>query len=224
MSLRPFVLMVTAACATAGAPQQAPNDAPAGHNDGQRGVDGTQQHDAADRVDAPPGSCATPISGAALATWSFTGESGSQASTNATSMAAGVTAGAVSRSASLTVASGVGSINSSNWSTSAQLDPQKYYTFSVTPPSGCQLDLTTLSIDTKISSTGPTMVSVATSDDAFGQTSSVTTSTTGVVSTPALHVNGATSAIELRVYGFAASSTGGTLRIENTLTLNGTLR
>ena len=223
MSLRPCVLMVTAACATAGAPQQAPNDA-TNHSDGQRNTgDGAQQIDAAGHVDSPPGSCANAFSGA-LATWSFTGEAGSQASTAATSSATGVNAGAVSRSASLTVASGVGSINSSNWATTASLDPSKYYTFTVTPPSGCQMDLTTLSIDTKISSTGPSMAVVATSDDAFGQTSSLSTSTSGVVSTPTLHVSGATSMVELRVYGFAASATGGTFRIQNTLTLNGALR
>jgi len=220
MSLRPFVLMVTAACATAGAPQQAPNDAPANHSDGPRGGDGTQQQDAAGHPDSPPGSCATPFSGA-LAAWSFTGEPGSQASTAATSMATGVNAGAVSRSASLTVASGVGSINSSNWPTAAALDASKYYTFTVTPPTGCQMDLTALAIDAKASGTGPTMAVVATSDDSYGQTSSLSTT---APSTPTLHVNGATGMIELRVFGFAASGTGGTLRIQNTLTLSGTLR
>ena len=222
MSLRPFVLMITAACATAGAPRQAPSDGPAGNSDGQRNTgDGPQQQqDAAGHVDAPPGSCATPFSGA-LATWSFTGEPGSQPSTTATSMATGVNASAVSRSASLTVASGVGSINSSNWPSAAAKDPQKYYTFTVTPPSGCQLDLTMLSIDGKASGTGPAMAVVATSDDSFAQTSTVSTS---AASTPALHVSGATTAIEVRVYGFSATGTGGTLRIQNTLTVSGALR
>lgn len=220
MSLRPCVLMVTAACATAGAPRQAPSDAPSNLADGARTTDGPQQHVDASTIDSPPGSCANAFSGA-LATWSFTGEPGSQTSTAATSTATGVTAGAVSRSAGLTVASGVGSINSSNWPTTATRDTTKYYTFSITPPSGCQLDLSSLSIDAKSSSTGPTMAVVATSDDAYSQTSTVSTT---APSTPALHVSGATTAIQLRVYGFGASSTGGTLRIQNTLTLTGVLR
>jgi len=221
MSLRPLLLMVTAACATAGAPQQAPSDAPAGHADGPRGGDGTQQQDAAGHVDSPPGSCATPFSGA-LAVWSFTGQTGTESSVAASSTATGVNAGAVSRSASLTVPTGgSNSINASNWPTAASLDAQKYFTLTVTPPSGCQLDLTSLSIDVSKSSTGPSMAAVATSDDSFTQTSSVSTSTT---STPALQVSGATTAIELRVYGFAAGGTAGTMRIQNTLTLSGALR
>ncbi len=220
MSLRPCVLMVTAACATAGRAQQAPNDAPANQADGARTGDGPQQHiDAA--IDSPPGSCPQAFTGA-LVTWSFTGQNGTEASVSPTAMATGVTAGAVSRSASLTVPSGgQNSINASNWPTAAQLDPQKYYTFTVTPPSGCQMDLSSVSIDASASGTGPAMAVVATSDDTYAQTSSLSTS---APSTPALHVNGATTAIELRVYGFAASSASGTLRIQNTLTLDGTLR
>ncbi|HSN30897.1 MAG TPA: hypothetical protein VLT45_31640 [Kofleriaceae bacterium] len=220
MSLRPCVLMVTAACATAGRPQQAPNDAPAGQSDGARSGDGPQQH-IDGGIDAPPGSCPQAFSGA-LATWSFTGQTGTEASVSASATATGVTAGAVSRSASLTVPTGgQNSINASNWPTAAQLDAQKYYTFIVTPPSGCQMDLSSLSIDALSSGTGPTMAVVATSDDSYGQTSTVSTT---APSTPALHVSGATTMIELRVYGFSASSASGTLRIQNTLTLNGALR
>lgn len=222
MSLRPLLLMVLAACATAGNSQrQGAADAPPSNSDGPRNTgDGPQQHIDAALIDSPPGSCATPFTGA-LATWSFTGEPGTQTSTAATSMATGVSAGAVSRSASLTIASGVGSINSSNWPTAAQLDPQKYYTFSVTPPNGCQMDLAMLSTDALSSGTGPAMAVVATSDDSYAQTSSLSTT---APSTPQLHVNGATTAIELRVYGFAATGTGGTMRLRNTLTLSGTLR
>ncbi|MBV8761705.1 MAG: hypothetical protein JO257_30705 [Deltaproteobacteria bacterium] len=223
MSLRPLLLMVTAACATAGNSQhQGTSDAPPGTSDGpHNNSDGPAPHnDAAPIIDSPPGSCATPFMGA-LATWSFTGEPGSQASTAATSMATGVNAGAVSRAAALTVASGVGSINSSNWPSAAQRDLTKYYTFSVTPPSGCQMDLTGVSIDALSSGTGPSMALIATSSDAYAQTATVSTT---AASTPALTVSGATGAIEVRVYGFSASSTGGTMRLRNTLTLQGKLR
>jgi len=212
-------LTALAACATASSSQQQGTaDAPSGHSDGPGGGDGLPPHiDAA--IDAPPGSCATPFTGA-LATWSFTGESGSQAQTAATAMATGVTAGPVSRSSALTVASGVGSINSSGWATTATLDSTKYYTFSVTPPSGCSMDLTKLSIDAKSSGTGPTMAVVATSADSYGQTAAVSTT---AASMPTLTVTGATGAIEIRVFGFSASGTGGTMRIQTTLSVTGSV-
>lgn len=176
--------------------------------------------DAAPHIDAPPGSCAQAMTGA-LAVWSFTGEAGTQAQTAASTTATGVTAGAISRSAGLVTAMGQNSINSSAWSVSSTLDPNSYYTFSVTPPSGCVMDLTTLSIDTKASTTGPHGAAVGTSADAFAATTTVNPT---AVADAALTVTGATGVIELRVFGWAATGTAGTLRIENTLTLTGTLR
>jgi len=91
----------------------------------------------------------------------------------------------------------------------------------VTPPSGCVLDLTTLATDTKTSSTGPTIAVLATSVDSFGQTTPVNLN---LVSSSNLMVTGATGMVEIRVFGYSASSSSGTFRIQNTLTLNGTLR
>jgi hypothetical protein len=210
---RLLLVLAAAACATAG---QSAGDASHHTGDGPSGGDGGIDSSR----DAPPGACATPTTGM-IATWSFIGESGSQASTSAGSAAMGITAGPVSRSAGLIVANGVGSINSSGWPTTTSLDPTKYYTFAVTPDPGCVLDLSSLAIDTKTSSTGPTLAVVATSADSFGQTSPVSLNTAG---TSSLLVTGATGMVELRVFGYKASASTGTMRIQNTLTLNGTLR
>ena len=209
MSRLLFVLAV-AGCATAG---QTTGDGPRHDGGGDGGIDSSH--------DAPPGSCANPKTGT-IATWSFIGEPGSQTMTAAVAnmTAAGVTAGPVTRSAGLTVASGVGSINSSNWATGSTLDPSKYYTFALTPQSGCVLDLTSIAIDAKSSSTGPTLAVVATSADSFGQTASVSTS---AASTANLTVGNASAMVELRVFGYSASASGGTMRIQNTLTLTGSL-
>lgn len=155
-----------------------------------------------------------------LATYDFTGEPGNQTSTKPTSSAANVTAGAISRATSLTATTGVDSINSSNWATSTKVDTTRYYTFTLTPQGSCTLDITKLSITTKASSTGPASGSVATSEDKFATTTSFTPNTTA---TPSLSVNGATGAVEVRVYGFGGSSTGGTMRVDSTLTVSGAL-
>ena len=211
---RLLFVLAAAGCATAGQSttsdaQRHTGDGPPPGGDG--GVDSA--------IDAPPGSCASPTTGI-LATWSFVGEPGSQTMTAASASGTVVTASAVSRSAGLTVASGVGSINSSNWATGASLDVGKYYTFSVTPPSGCTMALTSLATDTKTSSTGPTQAVLATSADSFGATTPVTLNSTG---TATLSVSGATGMVEIRVFGFGASSTTGTFRIQNTLKISGSL-
>jgi hypothetical protein len=153
-----------------------------------------------------------------LATYDFTGEPGNQTSTKATSTATNVTAGAITRATSLTATAGVDSINSSNWTTATKLDTTRYYTFTLTPQNSCALDITKLSITTKTSSTGPANGAIATSDDNFASTASFTPN---VTATPALSVNGATKAVEIRVYGFGGSSTGGTMRVDTTLTVTG---
>jgi hypothetical protein len=201
--MRPWqVMLLVASCAKAS--QSRSPDAP--HSDAA--------------IDVPPGKCAQAMMGM-LATWSFIGESGSQPMTAATNMAAGVTASAASRSSGLTVASGVGSINSSGWPTAAQLDSTKYYTVSVTPPFGCVMDLSAVAIDSKSSTMGPTVAAVATSDNNFTQTTPVTVNTPG---TSNLAVTGASGMVEVRVFGYSAMSASGTYRIENALTLSGALR
>lgn len=207
---RLLLVLAAAGCATAG---QTTGDGPRhdGNGGGDGGIDSSH--------DAPPGSCANPTSGM-IASWSFVGEPGSQVMTAASAMATGITAAPVSRSTGLTVASGVGSINSSNWSLAANLDPSKYYTFAVTPPSGCSLGLTAMVITTASSGTGPKNAVVATSSDSFGQTSPVNANGSG---TDALSVSGATGMVEVRVFGFGATSAGGTMRITGTLTVNGSL-
>jgi hypothetical protein len=219
-----YLSLLLAGCATATSPNDLTGDA---HQtdarpttDARPITDGAVNHDATPGVDAPTGSCTTPVTGM-LATWNFASPSqpGTQASTAATAMATGITAGAVSRSAGLTGTAGAGSINSTNWP-SGGLDPTKYYAFTIAPPAGCTLDLTSLSIDTKASASGPASGALATSADSFAATTSVATNAPG---TPAVSVSGATGQIEVRVYGYLASMAAGTFRIQNALILNGSL-
>lgn len=227
MSFRSGLLVAAlcAGCATAGrSSQQPPRDAPSGQADAP-----TRRPDAPPGRDAlpPDGNVLPPDSGSGgpcsysgvLATWSMSGQTGSETSVSGTGMAS-VTAGALSRASGLTAMSGSGSINSSNWPTSAQRNTMTYYTLSVTPPSGCSLSLTSMAIDAKASGTGPANAQVATGADNFGQTASVSTS---AASNPTLSVTGQTGQVEIRIYGYAATSASGTLRLQNTLTVSGSL-
>ena len=155
-----------------------------------------------------------------LASWNLASEAGSQVSSAAAASAAGIVAGPLTRAPGLTAATGTGSINSTNWATSAQPDPTKYYTFSITPPSGCALSVTSMAIDVLASGTGPAMAAVATSADSFAQNAMVSTS---AASSPLLTVTAVHGALELRVLGYSATATTGTMRIQNTMSITGAL-
>jgi hypothetical protein len=225
--LFPAVLVV--ACATSGVGSEmdaAPGDANdrdvtllPDSNDGldSRSDAPTTNDAAGDTSSLPEGSSCSSMG--TLVTYDFTGQPGNQTSTAATSSMAGITAGAVSRASTITAVAAANSIDGSNWST-AGLDTTRYYTFTLTPIS-CALDITSLSIDTKSSGTGPTSAAVATSDDNFTATSTFTPA--GTLATVPLSVTGSTMPVEIRIYGFDASGTAGTFRIENTLTAVGSL-
>lgn len=170
--------------------------------------------------DAPPSSSCSQAFTGVLATWTLTGQAGNQASTPVTSKASGITAGALTRSAGLTAVSGANSINASGWPTASTIDTTKYFTFTIAPPSGCSLALSSAAIDVTRSGTGPANGAIATSADNYAQQLSISTST---VQTPSLVVSGGTTQLEIRVYGWMASSASGTMRLQNTLSLTGSL-
>jgi len=157
-----------------------------------------------------------------LVTFDLSSQTGSEASAPPNTMVAGISAGSLTRSSALTAVSGAGSINSSGWGTGSTADPTRYYTFTVTPAAGCAVSLTSLALSVQASSTGPTKGDVATSADAFAthSTSFAGTSTPTVT----LSVTSATGAVEIRVYGYGASGSGGTFRIQNTVTLSGSIQ
>jgi hypothetical protein len=178
----------------------------------------------ANPVEAAPddssSTCANHGFSGALVTFDLSALAGNEASAAATSSAAGVTGGALSRAAGLTATSGAGSINSSGWSTATTPDMTLYYTFTVTPAAGCTVGLTSLALDVQASSTGPKHVEVGTSADGYA-TLSTPVAGTSSGSVP-LSANAA-AAVTVHVFGYGASSTAGTLRIQNTMTLSGTL-
>ena len=168
----------------------------------------------------PGGHCTTGGAGE-LAVWDLTGQPGTQTSTAAATTLAGVTAQPLTRSAALMPSPGTDCISASNWPTGGQPDPSSYFTFSLAAPSGCSLSLSSILIDVKSSSTGPTSAVLATSEDGFTQQVPVSTTAPGQIS---LALTATSGMIELRVLGFSASASTGTLRIENQLSVTGTVQ
>jgi hypothetical protein len=154
-----------------------------------------------------------------LATYAFAGETGSQTQTVATTMATGMTAGPLTRAATVTATAGANSINSTNWSTAAQVDPTKFYTFTLAPPADCEMTLSSIALDVKSSGTGPATGALATSSDNFAAFKTVSTGAPSTVTASVTSI----APLEVRIYGYAATSTGGTMRVQSTLTINGAL-
>jgi len=162
--------------------------------------------------------CPSVINGT-LATFDFAGALGTQASTPAKTMATGITAGAISRAKLLFPAPAANSLNSTNWATGA-LDKARYVTFVITPDPKCTLDITSVTIDTLSSKTGPVAGDIGTDNDNFATTTAFVPGGSNVVK---LSVNAATKAVEVRVYGHGGSSLGGTMRVQTILTVTGAL-
>ena len=218
MATRTFFLLATlSACAVA---RNDPDDN--GNADADAGV--TPMADARPGSTGTDGStsatCANPFTGV-LATWTFAAEAGNQAQTPVTSKATAVTAGPVQRAAGLTPVSGANAINSSGWATAATRDTTKYYTLDLAPAHGCSMTITAASIDAKASATGPTMAVVSTSVDTFAEATALSTS---APSAPTLTMTPQTTGVEVRVYGFGASSGTGTMRLQTTLSITGSIQ
>lgn len=207
-----LVSMFALGCASAGEQTRPTEDAaPAGgHTDAAS--DGKQ-------ADAASSSNPCAFTGV-LATYAFAGETGSQTQTVATTTATGVTAGPIKRAAPLTATSGAASINSTNWATATTVDLTKFYTFTIAPPASCAMTLTTIAIDVKSSGTGPASGALATSSDNYGTFKTVSTGTPSTVTASVT----SSAMVEVRVYGYGASSTGGTMRVQGTLTINGAIQ
>ena len=155
-----------------------------------------------------------------LVTFDLTGQSGSETSVSATTTAAGITGGALSRASGLTAVSGAGSINSSGWSTAAMADKTLYYSFSVTPAAGCTLGLASLAIQTAASATGPAHFDVGTSVDNY---TALSTAYAGTSTDTVTLSASAAGAITVHVFGYGATGSAGTMRIEGTLSLTGSI-
>jgi hypothetical protein len=218
-----------------GVPVDADPDADAGADAGARsptappaGADGgTSSAVDAGVADAPAAADAGPISACAftgpLLAFDLGQAMGAQVDLLPAAKAAGLSATALRRSGVVTVASNH-AMNASDWP-SGSLDVARHFAFTVTPPAGCAFTAATLSVDLKASATGPTSAAVGTSADGFGALQSVPVSTAGgPVVVPVLGGGGkAGGVVEVRIFGFAASSSAGTLRLQGTLALTGSI-
>lgn len=109
--------------------------------------------------------------------------------------------------------------NANSWNTGS-LDTDAYFTFTLTPDSGFEIDFTSFAYTGSASGTGPTSFAFRSSLDSFATSIGSPTAggTTIALSSPTYQ--NITSAIEFRLYGWGASAATGTFSI-NDFTFNG---
>ena len=150
------------------------------------------------------------------ATYSFAGSPGNQASEPVDANPAGLIFGDIVRGPGLVVEMGLNSINSSSWSTGA-LAPLDYYEWTATPQPGMVFDVTGVNFTFRRSGTGPLTLDLRTSVDAFGISQVLAIladdDDNHRIIAPGLSLLNNVSPVTFRLFGYAAESLAGTLRL-----------
>lgn len=110
--------------------------------------------------------------------------------------------------------------SASNWELTASYDANQYFSFTVTPDNNSTFHLASLTFDAHRSTTGPAKIQVRSNFDNYSNLigSEISTAT----SFPAQPINvdlssfiNISAPLEFRIYGYNATATGGTLRVDN---------
>jgi hypothetical protein len=167
-----------------------------------------------------------------IVTYDYTGQSGNQATTPASSVAAGLTASDIARSSDLVPDSQAGTMSATNWPTTATLANINLgsYTFTLTPTEGFVLNLSQLQIPLLRTGAGPGQVAVRSSLDNFATNIAApftpptgSSPSTYTVDLTAPGFQNLTSPITFHVYGYNANNSVGSLRFYPSTVVTGTV-
>ena len=165
----------------------------------------------------------TDTSPGSLGNYATAGLTGAAASISPSNVAANVTFSTLTRGAGLAAESAADAFNSSSWSTSPSLTVPgntDYYEFTITPASCYQFSASQLRVGLQRSSSGPLKAELRSSLDSFASTIGSVLNVTGTLTTFTIDLaavsglQGRSSAVTLRIYGYNASTASGTLRIQ----------
>ncbi|HEY4056580.1 MAG TPA: DUF4215 domain-containing protein, partial [Kofleriaceae bacterium] len=163
--------------------------------------------------------CSATCQEESIVAFAFTGATGSETTFNAEAVSPQLMSPiAFSRGAGLTAATASGTFNSSSWSLG--FDTNDYVTFTLAPTGANKMTMLALVFDQQRSATGPDMWSVRSSLDNYAtdiQTGTLPTSGAFVTTRVTLGAGFANliTPITLRIYGWDAAASGGTLRFDN---------
>lgn len=131
-----------------------------------------------------------------------------------------ITASGIGRGPGITANAGDNRYNAANFTTAATLDGSDYFTFTLTPNSGFEIDFTSFVYTGQRSTTGPASFAFRSSVDMFASNIGMPTATGATIDLNGAEFQNITMPIEFRFYGFSAGGATGTFSI-NDFTFNG---
>ncbi len=127
-------------------------------------------------------------------------------------VAANITASGIGRGAGISANAGSNRYNANSWNT-ASIDLTAYFTFTLTPNSGFEIDFNSFVYAGQASGSGPTSFAFRSSVDSFASNIGTPTASGTTISLSGASYQNITSAIEFRLYGWGASSSAGTFSV-----------
>ncbi|HEX8427228.1 T9SS type A sorting domain-containing protein [Hymenobacter sp.] len=160
---------------------------------------------------------------AQIATYTFTGATGSEATVAVDAQPINASFSSMSRGTGVTASAGANTFAATNWSQTA-LEATDYFAFSVQPSVGFQMRLDSLVLDERRSGTGIRDWAIRSSLDNFAANIATVnvpdddlTRTNKKIVLPATFAS-LTARVEFRIYGYNAEAAGGSWRIDNVRT------
>ena len=133
----------------------------------------------------------------------------------------GITVSGIGRGAGIAANAGSNRYNANGWN-SPSLDTTDYFTFTLTPTAGSEIDLVSFVYTGQASGSGAKSFSFRSSVDSFASDIGTPAATGATIDLSAASYQDLTAPIEFRLYGWGASGSGGTFSV-NDFTFNGTV-
>lgn len=135
----------------------------------------------------------------------------------------GLTVSGIGRGPGINANTGTDRYNANGWNTST-LDPDAYFSFTLTPPAGKAINFTTATITAQKSGSGPTTATVRSSVDNFSNdiASMNLSENAATVELDMSSFQNITIPISFRIYGYGATAANGTASI-NDFQFNGNI-
>ncbi|MEJ7914294.1 MAG: hypothetical protein WKF70_14125 [Chitinophagaceae bacterium] len=158
--------------------------------------------------------CLSYTSGAQILTFSFSGNNGDEATVPSTANAVGVQPSSISRGAGITAAAAGDRFNAVNWTTSPTPDLSDYIEYTVSPAAGYSIDIASIELQHRRSTTGPRKFVIRTSLDGFASNA---TNEVSILDVNTQQNNAfalitqirTTVPVTFRIYAYAAETTTG---------------
>jgi hypothetical protein len=140
--------------------------------------------------------------------------------TNGQTVNANITVSGIGRGPGILGNNASNRYNSRDWSTATSIESMDYFTFTLTPNVGYEIDFVSFVYTSQASPDGPTVFAFRSSLDGFASDIGVPTAGGTTISLSSATYQNITASIEFRLYGWDANTSAGTFSV-NDFTFNG---